>query len=299
MEALMGNYTRLLSGATILAVLCSAGSGGILLEDIRHTGTLTLDHFLSLVVLAGSIGAGVMAIDSFSSGWRGSLYCFASTAGRSAETQQQRVAIAETTSKERERIGKLLARAEAMLEEQRGRRARECASGEGKACKGSERSVETYEAAVKGHKADLAQLEPERPVNAKAKNIAQLITAFTKGDAVAWESLLALIDPNIPALFAEAGSILFWHIHAMRRRQRRLDDATWRSTALPRQHADVMPPPPGPGRKARQAAQERQARVSSFVAAYRARHGCDPSPRLVREATGLPRSTAWRYQQTA
>ena len=41
----------------------------------------------------------------------------------------------------------------------------------------------------------------------------------------------------------------------------------------------------------------REETVRSFVDAYRAKHGANPPPSAVRRATGLPRSTAHRYQQ--
>ncbi len=67
------------------------------------------------------------------------------------------------------------------------------------------------------------------------------------------------------------------------------------------QHRGEPPRPPKPGRRARpQAARqerEREAVVRSFVESYRARHGRDPAPREVRQATGLPRASAHRWQR--
>ena len=60
---------------------------------------------------------------------------------------------------------------------------------------------------------------------------------------------------------------------------------------------ETDPTPPSGGRRTRRESDARRAKVASFVTSYRAKHGRDPSPAAVRAATGLPRSTAWRYQQ--
>jgi hypothetical protein len=58
---------------------------------------------------------------------------------------------------------------------------------------------------------------------------------------------------------------------------------------------DDDPTPPKPRKRSKP--DERRNQVASFVGKYREKHGHDPEPVEVREATGLPRSTAWRYQQ--
>ena len=57
----MGNSTKPRFGAIAAGALCAFGAAYVLLEDVRHTGTVTTDHILAVIVLVGTIAAGVMA----------------------------------------------------------------------------------------------------------------------------------------------------------------------------------------------------------------------------------------------
>lgn len=60
-----------------------------------------------------------------------------------------------------------------------------------------------------------------------------------------------------------------------------------------------MPPRPRRRRSQQERVVDRQAKVASFVNHYFEKHGEMPSASAVQEATGLPKTTAWRYQQKA
>lgn len=318
----MTTYTDPRHGAMALGALCSIGAAGVLLEDIRHTQTITLDHGLSVIVLICAIATGVMtwqaiAERSFSAillapvAVLSTTYCIMTTAGRSAESQAVKFAAAESINKARAGLEKKKAEAEEMLSFQRQKLAAECATGAGKKCDGIRRALEIYEAAVKGNEADLAKLPLEQPVNAKAKNIASIVAPITGKDAGKIEAFVALIDPNIPALVLELGSILGWHLWFAARIQRRramtaANDQAGRPSEVEleqfrREFTSELPDPkptgPKPGRRSKP--EQRRSEVTDFVSAYRARNGRDPEQHEVRRALNLPRSTTCRYYNEA
>lgn len=306
----MVTYPKPRYGAMALGVLCALGAAGVLLEDIRHTHTVTLDHGLSVIVLIGTIASGVMTWQALKD-WSlsaiplallaiiGTSYCVMSTAGRTAESRAVKQIEAETANKERTRLEAKRQEAEAMLDAERKQHAKECATGAGKNCTGIRQSIEVYEAAVKGHTADLAKLPLEQPVNTKSKNIAKIAAAAGFEEAKV-EALVTLIDPNIPALFLEMGSIVFWHIFfaslAVRRTVAANDQAGRPSDeelAEFRRTFETDPEPPRPRKRSRP--DQRRSDVADFVGAYRVRHGRDPEQHEVRKALSLPRSTTSRY----
>lgn len=322
----MGNYTKPRFGAIALGALCALGAALVLVEDIRHTHTVTVDHLLSILVLVGTITAGVMAV-GFAKSWRtwhyavaltllagvGSVYCVVNTAGRSAESRAVKQLEAEAKNAKRAEILAARQKDQDRLDRKREEHARECASGRGKRCQGILESLMVYEAAVKGHNADLAAIGPEVPVNATAKNAAAMIAPVTGGDEAAIAAAVGLILPNIPALFAEAGSILFFHIgfagwHRREKRQAKplaaIDRPAEEMTLAELKALQPMlrgqetaPPdwdPPRPRKRARKP-DERRRQVADFRAAFVARHGHEPQPADVRAALGFPRRASHAF----
>lgn len=314
----MGHTTKPRLGAIAVGALCAVGAAGVLLADIYHTQTVTIDHALSVIVLIGTIAAGVMAVDSLKSFWTwpqalvlaalfatGSAYCVISTAGRTAESRAVKQLEAEGRNAARTEILAKKTKAEGMLEEQRKKHAAECSSGPGKRCNGIKESIAVYEAAVKGHEADLAALGPEQPVNTKIKNVAAIAAAITGGDVAKIEGLVTLVDPNIPALFLEAGSIVFLHIgrpaalfayvaaFGWFRRKTEIDLVARMKAFEASEGPAPTPPGPKPGKRSK--TQERQQEVADFCAAFEKRHGRPPEPAEVRATVNLPRSTSHRY----
>lgn len=307
----MGNYTKPRFGAIAAGALCALGAAAVLLEDVRHTHTVSTDHLLSVLVLVGTITAGVMAVEFTKSvrTWHyaialtalaavGSVYCVINTAGRSAESRATKQLAAEAINAKRSDLIAARTTDQRRLDLKREEHARECATGRGKRCDGILESLNVYEAAVKGHNADLAALGPAAPVNATANNAAALIAPFTSSDRATIAAAVGLILPNIPALFAEAGSILFLHIGlaGWHRRPRQAaveenDDelATLRQRFFAPDGTDPTPPKP------RRRPDERRRQVADFCAAFEKRHGRPPEPAEVRAVIALPRSTSHRY----
>ena len=109
----MTTYTRPRLGAMALGALFALGAAAVLLEDIRHSGRITIDHALSLVVLVGTIAAGHYAWGELKR-WRiptagalallfalGSAYCVVTTAGRTAGHSQSLASSAEAANLKR------------------------------------------------------------------------------------------------------------------------------------------------------------------------------------------------------
>jgi hypothetical protein len=109
-----------------------------------------------------------------------------------------------------------LAEAQRMLDEERADHARECKSGRGKRCDGIAASIAVYEAAVKGHQADIEKLGPTEPVAPKAERFAEILALFGADKAQA-KAALSLLEPFLYTLLFEYGSIVAWGC-AFRRR---------------------------------------------------------------------------------
>lgn len=228
-------YTKPRLGAIALGLLCAAGAGAILISDVRHTGTLTTDHMLSVVLLVGTIAAGHMAWDELRAPHplraaalalvflSGSIYCVMSTMERTAEHRQTRALAAQGANEQRGETLRLLAEARRWVARSQENVAKECASGDGKACQGRRATLRVYEAAVIGHEATLAKLPAELPINTRLRVAAALFAAlpYVTTPAAEIERRLAIIDPVLPALFLELGSIVFFSIGLGRGRQHR------------------------------------------------------------------------------
>jgi hypothetical protein len=292
-------------------VLFAAGTAFVLFEDVRHGAEFTPAHLLTILALVATIAAGVTIKPEWRARRRlsalgfailfaaGTFYVVAVSSARNAETAAAKVARIETGNGERARLEKDLAENQAMLRGARAELARECAGGNGGRCKGKRVSVQVYENAVAGVEARLASLAPAVVPNAGYTYAGRVLAALPGVTATpeALAERLALLIPFLAVLITELGTMLYGHrAHA--------GFMAWRHQPSAKDRAqtdfafDVTPPAPvDPQPRKRRESEERQAKVSEFVAAYRAKHGTDPEPRDVRAATGLPRATAHRYQR--
>lgn len=315
----MTTYTHRGYGAIALGALCSAGTAGILLKDIQHTG-FALDHTLSIIVLIVTIGSAVMAVRSVREGhWieagvlallagLGTWYCMTATAGRTAETRQTATLVAENANGGHERAQAAYDAAVADLDAAKGKLQAERDAKRCSICKREKLAVDDAQRAVDAADAKLQEAPAPVPVNAKIENVAaiiKLVPAVTASQSDI-ERALGLIDPNLVAIILELGSIVLWHIGLTRRPM----PAAMPPAPVIVAEAPALPPPPAPPADRADAGdrdelpahrRQREARekVVSFVEAYRREHGREPEPREVRAATGLPRATAWRYQRAA
>lgn len=127
--------------------------------------------------------------------------------GKQAESTLLTVSQADAEAERRIALKASLARAEAMLTEAQANLARECKTGKGKRCEGIQATIGVYEAAVKGHVADLEKIGPAKPVNTKASEMAKIAALFGFDEAKA-KALLMVLGPLLRTLFFEIGAIV-------------------------------------------------------------------------------------------
>lgn len=206
--------------AFVAGCICVACAGAILFEDVilKHAA-IELPHMLTAGILSIALLAGHLRSEAWREGrypaWIGFLTLFvAATAlvvylstGKQAEHTFQSQAEADFAADERKRIKPLLERAEKMLEEQRAIVAREAVKVRcGDVCKGAQVSASVYEAAVKGHKADLEKLGVPKPVAAEAESFANIAAVFG-ADKAKVKAGAILVVPFIRTILFELGGL--------------------------------------------------------------------------------------------
>jgi hypothetical protein len=298
-------------GAISLGVLCAAGAAAVLLEDIFRSGP-SIDHALAVVVLVITIGAGHLAVEEarrkrilapFGLGLLfliGSIYCIAGTAGRGAETQDAKASAAAAANFKRAELTAELERAKLRKEEAENQAETEMTGQHClKRCQDWKLRAKEVSAHIEVLTDKIAKLEPELPVNGKIAHAAAVLAALPYVSAPAGEiaDRLRLVFPLLPALALELGSLVFFGLGLAR--QGALTAQAAKEVPAPTVET-VVPSPPKP-RKRRPAtsAAARQQGVADFMAAYRARHGRDPSHAEVMRSMHLPRATASRLRAKA
>lgn len=167
-------------------------------------GTIAAGHLMGTALKARHWAAALGFLVLFLSGT--GLVVFNSV-GRQAEATMLTVSQADDAAERRVAVKASLARAEAMLTEAQASLARECKTGKGKRCEGIAATIGVYEAAVKGHVADLEKLGPQKPVNAKAAEGAKIAALFGANEAKA-KAAFMLAEPFFWTLFFSIGSIV-------------------------------------------------------------------------------------------
>jgi hypothetical protein len=119
------------------------------------------------------------------------------------------VASAEVEAAEQARIRatKGLAEAETMLGQAQRDLAKECKTGKGKRCDGIRATVDVYEAAAKGHSAEIERLGPAKVAVPEAKRAGELAAVFG-ADPMKIEAAMILLIPFLTTLFLELGAII-------------------------------------------------------------------------------------------
>ena len=235
--------------ALVAGVISTACALGILLEDVwLGKAAFALKHALTIGVVALAILFGHLVVEAGRARhWLGAagfvvlffvatgLVVYKST-GRQAEHTFASQAEADLAADERARIKPLLGKAEAMLLSAAERIEADCVKGKrGKGhCDGLRTSHAVYDAAVKGHKADLEKLGPPRPVAPEAENFAALAAVFG-ADKVRVKAASMLVVPFMQTALYELGGILgLWF--AFRHRP-----ATGKGTVQVRQPRQPLP----------------------------------------------------------
>jgi hypothetical protein len=206
--------------AIVAGALFAAGTAGILLEDvIIHGAPMTLKHWITVVVIAGTIMVGHQVHKAWHSGLKGSALGFGvlflvgtlltvySSVGRQAEHTMVASAEVEAADRARTRANKGLAEAETMLVEAQRNLASECKSGKGKRCEGIKATVDVYQAAATGYRAELEKLGPAKVATPEAKRAGELAAVFGANPTKV-EAAMILVIPFLTTLFLELGSII-------------------------------------------------------------------------------------------
>lgn len=314
----MTSYSNSRGGAIILAALFAVGTAYVLFEDVlRHSAPITTAHILTGLALIGTIAAGHYVIGE-ARAWRllpaaglavlflaGTAYIITASGVRNAEVATWK---ATALAADVDRRAKLAGDIEAARRDHTHAAAeakRECVKV-GTQCQRKTDRVAAAWSRVADLERQLAAAAPARAPDAGYRHLGNVLaTLGWPGSAEAIAAALAMIQPYILVLIAELGTLCFGHIalrqHAATPAPGDSAQTSYPVTDLPA--PDVFapiadePPQPPRGSTRRAKPNERREQVASFVTAYRARHGADPSPAAVRKATGLPRATAWRWQQ--
>lgn len=273
-------------GAIALGAFFTGVTGFVLFEDVIHGAPITTGHLQTAAALVGAIAAGHMswpALRSRETVLQGlmllvlavaaTLYITVTSGARNAEVAGNKVAAIKAANAVREHEERLLAKAEAMLAEANRDLAKECASGNGKRCKGVKATVDVYRAAIVGHQATLASLPAPR-VNGYA-HAARVLASWGLSVTDEW---LSLNMPFIVVLISELGTIAFLHLGLGHRKPPKPAEPEFKDK-------DLMPVP---------VETEIEKR---WIAAFKAENGRIPTQKeVLSRFPGLPKSTAsvWR-----
>lgn len=287
----------------LLAIVagCAFTYGGlriILGDALTDPSKWTTSAQLTVLMVFGTIAAGHLMRDAWSARHRvaalGFLVLFLAgtglvvfnSVGRQAEATMITASEADDIAERRVAIRAALVRSEAMLADAQANLVKECRTGRGPRCQGIEATIHVYEAAIRGHLADLERIGPARPVNAKAAEGAKIaaLAGFDEGRA---KAALMLVEPFLWTLFFEIGSVVSLGF-AFRPTNRRPEKV---GPGAPKKRT-----PPGPGKRGRKP----DSRISDFASAYAAKHGRAPSGSEIKAAfPECPKSTAYDYASRA
>lgn len=323
--------TRYSIAGRVIAIAAGAiallGALGILVQDAIASGNWSLDHYLMPVVVCITVLAGHL-IGKAMREWRllssigfamlflmGTGLTVYMSVGRMAHTADTEDARAKMVAEQIDELGKEAQRvigkrieAEKMLNREMGLLARECGTGKGTKCKGIKASVDVYEAAVKGHDAELAGIRekvaaagPVPVTDSRASRMASAIAVFAANEGQTKEKLtrtFRLFEPFATSLFLELTSIVAFGFGFSHRRKAKVAPAPDQAKATP------VDPEPGPAVTVSNGP-ERRAAVHNFVATYQARHGQPPQlpdvqgMHKAKFGCDLPKTTAARWRREA
>lgn len=210
----------------VIGGFLSAVTARVLFDDVWHGAEITTSHILSLAAIVVALTAGHYAIPQLKaralvSGLMLGLLFSAATAyvvissgARNAEQSATKATRAVEVNERRAHEQDELAKAEDMLAKAQADLARECRTGKGSRCRGVEATVSVYEAAVRGHKATLADLGPAQQANAGYAHTARVLAAlpYVTAKAESIEESLTLLLPFLVVLLTELGTITFLHM---------------------------------------------------------------------------------------
>lgn len=219
--------------ALAFAGVILAGTCYVLFQDVINGAVITVSHVLTALALLIATGAGHQIVPTFKAGRyaltvsmivlaTGAIaYIGIMSGARNAEVTATKVERIDGSNAERERITKLREKAQTMLDAALREVAKACTGGVGKNCKGATATRDVYEAAVKGHNAELAKLGTAQTANAGYKAAAEAIVMlpwFTDRQPADVERMLIVLLPWLAVLLAELSvpaflSLALGHAH--------------------------------------------------------------------------------------
>lgn len=314
------NYTAGRVLAILAGIAATLGALAILSHDAITTGHWSLDHALmpvvvGITILAGHlIGSALRSLKVLSAAGFALLFILGTaltvytSVGRQAKIADTEDAAAAAVASqidglnaEISRINEKRTKADKMLTAAQTALADECGTGKGSRCGGRKATVDVYEAAVKGHDADVARIRKQiaeaGPVpvsNARAARMASVIAIFMADEDAAkarMTRVFRMFEPFALSLFLELTAIVAFGYAFGNRRKAKAPKTEIEHEPGPAAAAPVHVPK----------SSERRAAVHSFVAAHMAKHGTAPSIPAVQTAhrdtfgIELPKTTAWNW----
>ena len=221
----MQNFSTI--GSRLLAIVAGvvllSGTLIILFEDVIMKGaSLGLKHWITLVVLAGTILTGhLVEIARASRRWLSAIGLLAvflcgtglviyQSVGRQAETVIQTSAQIEADAGRRVVISKDRLKSSAMLEKAQDALYSQCVTGKASrgTCDGIRATISVYEAAIRGHDADLSTLGAPKVAAPEAEQFAEIAAALFGADKTKVKAGAVLVVPFLITLFLEFGTIV-------------------------------------------------------------------------------------------
>ena len=206
--------------ALIAGVLATGGALAILLQDAIRTNVWQLEHGLIPVLMAVQILTAHSVVNALRSRCWGSALGFAIVAavatwgvlytsiGTQSTVAAETIAAAEDVNGRRTTLTKRLTANQEMLDGARLKMAKECATGQGRRCKGIAATVKVYEDAVAGNTAALANIGPAKPVAPNADKMAELLALITGATQAKIKHVLLLIEPFTYATIFELAALV-------------------------------------------------------------------------------------------
>lgn len=210
----------------VIGAFLSLVTARVLFDDVWHGAEISTSHILSLAAIVVALTSGHYAIPQLKaralvSGLMLGLlfsaattYVVISSGARNAEQSAMKATRAVDVNERRAHEQDELAKAEDMLAKAQADLSRECRTGKGSRCRGVEATVSVYEAAVRGHKASLADIGPVQQANAGYAHAARVLAAlpYVTAKVETIEESLTLLLPFLVVLLTELGTITFLHM---------------------------------------------------------------------------------------
>lgn len=218
--------------AVAAGMVFATGTLGILFSDVlSQSATFTLKHYLTLVIVAGTMMAGHLADQArrhrqWVSLFGFSLVFFAGTGlvvynsvGRQAEKSMMTAAEHDDVVQRRNELKAKLASEVTALLDKRVIADRRCAKDkDGAPCRNARAVESVYADSAAGTEARLEKLTPPKPVEAEAEEFATVAAALGH-DKEQVKALALLLSPFLQTLFLEFGTIVSFSFAFSSKRQ--------------------------------------------------------------------------------